>query len=210
MSYEAARKDYVKQKLEEADCLDSPIAMLDAWLQKAHLGIEDANAMTLTTVNQEGYPESRIVLLRKIDERGLVFYTNYESAKGKDISRNPKVGVNFFWPWMERQVRVRGTAVRISEKESAAYFASRPRESQLGAWASLQSEELSTRDHLEQRLREITEKYEGQDVPRPPHWGGFLIKPSYFEFWQGRSSRLHDRIRYQRAEGTWKMSRLFP
>lgn len=210
MSYEAVRKDYLKQKLEETDCLESPVAMLDAWLQEALMGVEDANAMTLTTVNAEGYPESRIVLLRKLDERGLVFYTNYESSKGKDIAQNAKVGVNFFWPWMERQVRVRGTAVRVSEEESDAYFASRPRESQLGAWASMQSEEMSTRDHLEQRLREFTAKFEEQNVPRPPHWGGYLIEPIYFEFWQGRSSRLHDRIRYQRVEGAWKMSRLFP
>ena len=150
------------------------------------------------------------MLIRQLDQEGLVFYTNYDSAKGKDIAIHPKVGVNFFWPWLERQVRVRGIAERLSAEASDAYFNSRPRESQLGAWASIQSEEMTTRDQLDKRLVECTERFKDQDVPRPPHWGGFRIKPQYFEFWQGRSNRLHDRIRYESVEGGWKLSRLFP
>ncbi|NQV52436.1 MAG: pyridoxamine 5'-phosphate oxidase [Flavobacteriales bacterium] len=210
MSYEAVRKDYAKHTLEESDCLSDPIDMLDHWLKEALIEMEDANAMTLTTVSPEGYPESRVVLIRQLDQEGLVFYTNYESAKGKDIASNPKVGVNFFWPWLERQVRVRGTAERISAEASDAYFKSRPRESQLGAWASIQSAKMTARNQLDKQLLECTERFKDQDVPRPPHWGGFRIKPQYFEFWQGRTSRLHDRIKYESVDGGWKLSRLFP
>jgi len=210
MSYEAVRKDYVKHTLEEADCLTDPIEMLDQWLKEALQDSVDANAMTLNTVNAEGFPESRVVLIRQLDHRGLVFYTNYESAKGSEITNNPKVGVNFFWPALERQVRVRGMAKKLSESESDAYFNTRPRESQIGAWASIQSEEMTTRDQLEKRLEEFQSKFEGQEVPRPPHWGGYLIEPNYFEFWQGRASRLHDRIKYEPTSEGWVFKRLFP
>lgn len=210
MSYEAVRKDYVKHTLEEADCKENPIEMLDAWLKIALEESEDANAMTLTTVNAKGEPSSRVVLIRKLDERGIVFYTNYESKKGTDLAENPNVAVNFFWPWLERQVRVQGSVVKLSAEESDAYFDTRPRESQLGAWASAQSDTMTTRDELEKALLVITEKFANKQVPRPPFWGGYLITPAYFEFWQGRANRLHDRIAYSRADNKWQFKRLFP
>lgn len=210
MSYEAVRRDYVKHTLEEKDCLADPIEMLDDWLKEALNESEDANAMTLTSIDESGFPDSRVVLIRKLDERGIVFYTNYESAKGKDIAKDPKVSVNFFWPWLERQVRIKGVAERLSSAESDAYFRSRPRPSQLGAWSSIQSETMHSRDELEKRIEEFTQKFEGQDVPRPPHWGGYIIRPTYFEFWQGRASRLHDRIVYEPVGSGWGFKRLFP
>lgn len=210
MSYEAVRKDYVKHTLEEVDCKENPIEMLDAWLKMALEESEDANAMTLTTVNEHGEPSSRVVLIRKLDARGLIFYTNYNSKKGKDMAENANVAVNFFWPWLERQVRVQGKVTKLSEEESDAYFASRPRESQLGAWASAQSDTMTTRDELEKAMVKITDEFKGKDVPRPPYWGGYLITPGYFEFWQGRASRLHDRIAYSTDGKTWTFRRLFP
>ncbi len=210
MSYEAARKDYVKHVLEESDCLESPIEMLESWLHEAVQETEDANAMTLTTVDAMGRPSSRMVLIRKLDQRGVVFYSNYTSKKSLDINENPNVAVNFFWPWLERQVRVEGTVVRLPEAESDAYFKSRPRESQIGAWASTQSEEMTSRDQLEKRAEEFALRFEGQEVPRPEFWGGFIIQPNMFEFWQGRASRLHDRIKYEPFENRWKFKRLFP
>lgn len=210
MSYEAVRKDYVRHTLEEADCKADPIEMLDAWLKFALEENIDANAMTLTTVGAHQKPSSRVVLIRKLDERGLVFYTNYTSKKAKDLEVNPYVAVNFFWSWLERQVRVEGKVRKLSSDESDAYFASRPRASQLGAWASDQSDTMTTRDQLELALRDITARFEGKDVPRPPYWGGYLIEPDYFEFWQGRASRLHDRIVYTSTDGLWQFRRLFP
>jgi pyridoxamine 5'-phosphate oxidase len=210
MSYEAVRKDYVKHTLEEADCKADPIEMLDDWLKTALEESQDANAMTLTTVDAASRPSSRVVLIRKLDERGLVFYTNYSSKKGADLEVNPEVAVNFFWPWLERQVRVQGRVEKLPVEESDAYFASRPRESQLGAWASDQSDTMTTRDQLERALKDVEERFKDQDVPRPSDWGGYLIKPHYFEFWQGRASRLHDRIVYTSSVGTWTFRRLFP
>lgn len=210
MSYEAVRKDYVKHVLEESDCLDSPIKMLENWLNDALKETEDANAMTLTTVNADGRPSSRVVLIRKLDERGIIFYSNYSSKKATDLNENPNAAVNFFWPWLERQVRVEGTVIRLPEEESDTYFKSRPRESQIGAWASAQSDEMTSRDQLEKRVEEVSLKFEGQDVPRPEFWGGFIIQPNLFEFWQGRASRLHDRIKYEPFENRWKFKRLFP
>lgn len=210
MSYEAVRKDYVKHVLEEADCLDNPIDMLEAWLREALLETEDANAMTLTTVSAEGKPSSRVVLIRKLDQRGIIFYSNYTSKKASDLRQNPNAAVNFFWPWIERQVRVEGTVTKLSAAESDAYFASRPRESQIGAWASSQSDKMTTRDELEKRVEQFTLKFEGSSVPRPEFWGGFILQPNAFEFWQGRASRLHDRIKYEPFENAWKFKRLFP
>jgi pyridoxamine 5'-phosphate oxidase len=210
MSYEAVRKDYVKHTLEEADCKADPIEMLDDWLKIALEESQDANAMTLTTVDAASRPSSRVVLIRKLDERGLVFYTNYSSKKGADLEVNPEVAVNFFWPWLERQVRVQGRVEKLPVEESDAYFASRPRESQLGAWASDQSDTMTTRDQLERALKDVEERFKDQEVPRPSHWGGYLIKPHYFEFWQGRASRLHDRIVYTSSDGAWTFRRLFP
>ncbi|MDA7836957.1 pyridoxamine 5'-phosphate oxidase [Salibacteraceae bacterium] len=210
MSYEAVRKDYVKHVLEESDCLENPIEMLENWLNEALKETQDANAMTLTTVSAEGKPSSRVVLIRKLDERGVIFYSNYSSKKASELKENPNAAVNFFWPWVERQVRVEGTVIKLPEAESDAYFKSRPRESQIGAWASDQSDEMTSRDQLEKRFQEVTQKFENKDVPRPEFWGGYIIQPSLIEFWQGRASRLHDRIKYEPFENRWKFKRLFP
>tara|TARA_B110000046_G_scaffold76114_1_gene84209 strand:+ start:1807 stop:2445 length:639 start_codon:yes stop_codon:yes gene_type:complete len=212
MSYEKARKDYTKHVLLEHDCPSSPAILLDQWLHEAHSNSIDANAMTLSTVGQNGQPSSRIVLLRELTEKGIVFYTNYNSQKGREMAENELVSINFFWPWIERQVRIGGKASKISAFSSDEYFNSRPRESQIGAIASTQSQTLKLRETLENRVTELTSKFEGQDIPRPENWGGYIIEPNYFEFWQGRASRLHDRVRYDQSieDGQWLISRLYP
>ena len=202
--------DFTKGKLEEKDCPRAPHQLLEGWLSAARKDCKDYNAMVISTVSASGRPSSRVVLLRNLDERGVVFFTNYESRKGEELLARPEACLNFFWPEHERQVRIEGAAERISEAESDAYFAARPRESQLGAWASRQSQEISDRRELEQRMEDLRKEYEGRDIPRPPHWGGFLVVPSCYEFWQGRAGRLHDRIVYKRTNGPWNMARLSP
>lgn len=212
MKYKDVRKDYTKHELNLEDCLDDPLEFLHGWLEDALTHSQDANAMCISTVDANGQPSSRIVLIRDIDSEGLSFFTNYHSRKGHQIDQNDKVAINLFWPWSERQVRAEGSIKKLTAAESDAYFASRPRESQIGAWASHQSEELQTREELIKRIEELTKEYEGHDVPRPPHWGGYLIKPTLIEFWQGRASRLHDRIQYTKsaAGADWKKVRLNP
>jgi pyridoxamine 5'-phosphate oxidase len=166
--------------------------------------------MTLATADASGHPSARIVLLKGVSESGFVFYTNYLSRKSKEISENPFASLVFYWPTLERQVRVEGELEKVSSEESDEYFASRARGSQLGAWASLQSQTLPDRKILEDRVRQIIECYEGEDVPRPENWGGFRLKPSLIEFWQGRADRLHDRERYRRKGDQWEVDRLFP
>lgn len=205
------RKDYAKHSLEEQDCPESPIDLLHAWIHEAMESGEEANAMTLSTVNAQGTPSSRIVLIRGLEKEGLTFFTNYASKKGSDIGENPNVAINFFWPWLERQVRIEGKAEKLPREESDRYFASRPRESQIGAWASEQSGVLATRGMLDELIAGVTKRFEGVDVPRPPHWGGYLVRPRYVEFWQGRPNRLHDRIAYSLVTAdTWERHRLFP
>lgn len=210
MSIESVRKDYSKHILVENDCPSNPIDLLNGWLQKALEQSIDANAMVLSTVNENGAPSSRVVLVRRIEDRGLSFFTNYNSHKGREMDNNQQVALNFFWPWLERQVRVEGIVSKLSAQESDEYFASRPKESQIGAWASSQSEAINGRDELEKSLADYTEKFKNSDVPRPEHWGGYLVRPKRIEFWQGRPSRLHDRILYEFEGGAWHLKRLNP
>lgn len=206
-----ARREYQRSVLVEETIADSPYALLDEWLEDAreHAAF-DYNAFVLCTVNTVGQPTSRVVLLRKAEDGGLVFFTNYHSDKGDDIANNPNVSANWYWPSLERQIRVQGVAKKISAADSDAYFASRPRESQIGALASDQSSPV-TREELEQKVVDLTQQYEGQEIKRPDHWGGYQIFPTYFEFWQGRSGRLHDRIVYKEdADAYWYRQRISP
>lgn len=211
-SVKKVRTNYTKHKLEEANLPNNPILLFEAWLQLALDTAVEPNAMMLSTHGLDGFPQSRIVLLREVSMKGLVFFTNYQSNKGKELAKNAKVSATFFWPQQEKQVRIKGVASKISEKESDAYFTSRPRSSQLGAWASHQSQELTSRKDLEKRLEKLDVQYQGKEVPRPAHWGGYCIIPNQFEFWQGRDSRLHDRIVFKEGgePGQWQTQRLNP
>jgi pyridoxamine 5'-phosphate oxidase len=203
------RKSYEKHSLEVEDLKATPHEMLEFWLSEVE-GLHDFNAMVVSSVDASGQPHSRVVLLRGVNEEGLKFYTNYSSHKGQELEQNNKVALNFFWPTVERQVRVEGELYKLSEAESDAYFNSRPRESQIGAWVSPQSSTIESREVLNERFREYTDKFEGHPVPRPAHWGGYIIRPNYFEFWQGRPNRLHDRLTYRLHDGAWKISRMAP
>jgi len=203
------RKSYEKHSLEVEDLKATPHEMLEFWLSEVE-ELHDFNAMVVSSVDASGQPHSRVVLLRGVNEEGLRFYTNYTSNKGQELEQNNKVALNFFWPSVERQVRVEGELHKLSEAESDAYFNSRPRESQIGAWVSPQSSTIESREVLNERFREFTDKFEGHPVPRPENWGGYVIRPMFFEFWQGRPNRLHDRLTYGLQEGTWKISRLAP
>lgn len=203
------RKSYEKHSLELEDLKATPHEMLEFWLSEVE-ELHDFNAMVISSVDASGQPHSRVVLLRGVNEEGLKFYTNYSSHKGQELEQNNKVALNFFWPTVERQVRVEGELYKLSEAESDAYFNSRPRESQIGAWVSPQSSTIDSREVLNERFREFTDKFEGHPVPRPAHWGGYIIRPKYFEFWQGRPNRLHDRLTYKLQDGTWKISRMAP
>jgi len=206
------REEYNRASLTKADVAKEPIAQLRVWLEKARtvegLG---STAMTLATVSGDGRPSARIVLLKSLDERGLAFYTNLESRKGCQLKANPNAALMFWWPALERQVRVEGRVERVAEVEAEAYFSSRPLESRLGAWASPQSQLLENREELEARLEALRLEFDDDDIPLPPHWGGFRVVPDRFEFWQGRQSRLHDRIEYALDErGDWVVTRLAP
>ena len=205
------RTDYNKSQLNEADLVSNPHELFKIWIEDAlSINIIDPNAFVLSTVDALGYPSSRVVLLRDYSENGLVFFTNYDSFKGKNIVTNNVVCMNFFWSSIERQIRVLGIVKRISEAKSDEYFESRPYESKIGAWASKQSEVIASRKVLEEQVEYYKKKFPN-DVPRPKHWGGYIIEPNKFEFWQGRSSRLHDRINYYlEKNGVWKVNRLAP
>jgi pyridoxamine 5'-phosphate oxidase len=206
------RRSYGEIGLRESELNSNPISQFQLWLKEASDNpmVVEANAMVLAT-NSEDQPTTRTVLLKDVTEAGFTFFTNYNSAKSKSIEGNSKVSLLFPWYPMERQVKILGSASRISGTDSDAYFATRPRSSQIGAWASDQSAPLSSREELEKRWAEFATKYpEGSQVPRPPHWGGFLVIPTMIEFWQGRYSRLHDRIRYTRNASTWKLERFYP
>jgi pyridoxamine 5'-phosphate oxidase len=207
-----AVSEYADAALLEADLSPNPFVQLQNWVERAvQTQVPQPYAMTLATATTSGRPSARIVLLRGADERGLTFFTNYESRKSDELTHNPYAAVVFYWPELERQLRVEGRIERVSAEESDAYFWTRPRGSRLGAWASPQSQVISDRKILDIRMKEFVTQYPGEEVPRPPHWGGFRIVPTMFEFWQGRPNRLHDRLRYRKDErGTWIIERLGP
>ena len=205
------RKEYTSAGLTESAADPDPIAQFRRWFDTALAAdLHEPNAMTLATATPEGRPSARIVLLKGFDERGFVFYTSYEGRKSEEIEANPRCALVFYWGELERQVRVEGGVSRIPEEESDEYFGSRPRGSQLGAWASEQSRPVEGRDALEERLRNLEAEYEGREVPRPPFWGGYRVEPEIIEFWQGRENRLHDRLVYRRSGGSWRRERLQP
>lgn len=205
------RREYTRHELSEDSVLANPFEQFDAWFHEAvESQVPEPNAMSISTVDAQGRPSSRIVLLKGFDQKGLVFYTNYESRKAREIENNPRVSLLFFWPELERQVRVQGEAEKISKTESMKYFFSRPVSSRIGAWASAQSAVIEGRYVLEKRMQELKKKWNGEEVPYPSFWGGFRIKPELFEFWQGRVSRLHDRIEFVRDGEAWSHRRLSP
>jgi pyridoxamine 5'-phosphate oxidase len=206
------RKEYTRAGLKEAVASSDPVAQFRRWFDEAlAAGLHEPNAMTLASATPDGRPSARVVLLKGFDERGFVFYTNYEGRKSGELEANPRCALVFYWGELERQVRVEGRASRVPEEESDQYFGSRPRGSRLGAWASEQSRPVESRDALEERLRGLEAEYEGREVPRPPFWGGYRVEPEIIEFWQGRENRLHDRLVYRRSEGGgWRRERLQP
>ena len=205
------RSDYTYGTLSEQEADPNPFRQLERWLAEAlETHLYEPHGMTLSTVGENGRPSSRVVLLRGLDERGLVFFSNYHSRKGRELEANPWACLNFWWPPLERQVRVEGQVEQVEPQLSDEYFASRPYDSQIGAAASPQSEVIASREVLEQRIAELKARYP-ETVPRPAHWGGYRLKPDTFEFWQGRPSRLHDRLVYRRQpDGVWKIQRLAP
>ena len=211
MDASSLRKEYTSAGLDRADLDPDPIVQFHGWFEKVvDADLHEPNAMTLATATRDGRPSARVVLLKGYDERGFVFYTNYEGRKAGELEANPTCALLFYWGALERQVRIEGRASRLSGEESDAYFSSRPRGSRLGAWASQQSLPVEDRSVLEQRVRELEAEYEGREIPRPPFWGGYRVEPEVIEFWQGRESRLHDRLVYHRYRGGWEIERLQP
>ncbi|MBA4744623.1 MAG: pyridoxamine 5'-phosphate oxidase [Muricauda sp.] len=207
------RKTYEKSELTEASIKENPLEQFQKWFYEveASEGVDEPNAMTISTIGLDGFPKSRVVLMKKFTFEGFIFYSNYQSEKGRAIAANPSVCLSFFWPNMERQVIIKGTAEKIAENLSDGYFESRPHGSKLGAIVSDQSKVVPSREYLEDKLKQLEQKYESKEVPRPEHWGGYLVRPISMEFWQGRPNRLHDRIRYSLQEDfDWKIERLAP
>ena len=205
------RQEYRSAQLTEKDVDLDPMVQFGKWFKDAlDALLYEPNVMTLATADRFGKPTARIVLLKGYDENGFVFYTNYESKKGQDIVENPQAALVFFWPELERQVRIEGVVSKVDAQTSADYFHSRPAGSQIGAMASPQSKVLQSRESLEEQVAELTRAYEGKEIPHPLHWGGYLVEPAHLEFWQGRPSRLHDRIVYDLVDGSWIINRLAP
>lgn len=207
------RQDYSRQTLLETNADANPFLQFQHWFAQAlNSQVIEPNAMTLATITTDGKPAARIVLLKDFDERGFVFYTNFQSRKGQELAQTPAAALVFWWGELERQVRIEGAITLVSEAEADAYFQSRPRGSQLGAWVSHQSQVIGNRSVLEDRLEQLEQEYGDRPIPRPPHWGGYRLSPTYFEFWQGRSNRLHDRLCYRHATAAniWQIERLSP
>ncbi|WP_435415649.1 pyridoxamine 5'-phosphate oxidase [Polaribacter aestuariivivens] len=207
------RKSYEKQELLESNCPENPMELFQTWFRNADESdaVEETNAMTVATIGKDGFPKSRVVLLKKFTWEGFIFYTNYTSEKGKAIADNNNICLSFFWPVLEQQIIIKGKAEKQAENLSDGYFESRPDGSKLGAWASNQSNVVASRDELDATLKNFEKKFENNEIPRPKHWGGYLVKPISIEFWQGRPNRMHDRIRYSlQKDFSWKLERLAP
>lgn len=207
------RKVYQKKELLESNIPENPMELFQQWYfeVEASGAVEEANTMNVSTLELDGFPKSRIVLLKRFTWEGFVFYTNYNSAKGQAIAKNPKIGLSFFWYQLERQIIIKGIAEKLPDNLSDGYFESRPDGSKLGSWASDQSKEVPSRDYLDHRLKEFEKQFEGKEITRPNFWGGYIVKPISMEFWQGRPNRMHDRILYTLQENfDWKISRLAP
>lgn len=207
------RKNYQKSELIESDVPNNPFLLFKEWFEmaKEHPKIEEANAMSIATLGSDGFPKNRIVLLKEILDNGFVFYTNYESEKSKAIKNYQKGCLHFFWPALEKQIIIKVTISKVSKEHSENYFKKRPRESQLGAWASEQSSQIASREQLEFKLKTVRERFENTSkIPKPEFWGGFICKPYSFEFWQGRPNRLHDRLLFEQVDSIWEMKRLQP
>lgn len=205
------REEYSKSSLDESDVNKNPFRQFEQWMNEAITSqVPEPNAMTLATVDGSGKPHARVVLLKGLEDGGLVFYTNYASAKGRELAQNPHASLNFLWLELERQVRIEGKVQKLSREESEAYFKQRPHESQLGALVSNQTAEVPNREFLEQSFSKVKQQYANKPVPMPETWGGYKLTPELFEFWQGRHSRLHDRIKYEGSGSHWKIKRLAP
>ncbi len=207
------RKSYQKRELLENNCPKDPMELFQTWFLNADRSetVEETNAMTISSIGIDGYPKSRIVLLKKYTREGFIFYTNYNSEKGKAISNNNNICLSFFWSGLEQQIIIKGEATILPENLSDGYFESRPDGSKLGAWASNQSQVVSSKEELDVNLSSFEKKFKGEEIPRPKHWGGYLVKPISIEFWQGRPNRMHDRIRYSlQKDFSWKLERLSP
>ncbi|NQU85375.1 MAG: pyridoxamine 5'-phosphate oxidase [Mariniphaga sp.] len=211
MNIHSLRKEYLAGTLSEDQLQKDPLILFKKWFDEVLASeMNETNAMNLSTIGTDGYPETRIVLLKSIEPKGLSFFTNYNSRKAEAMDKNRNVSLTFFWPQFQRQVRIKGTVSKVQEKISDEYFATRPYESNLGAWASNQSEVIISREELENSFNYFKEKFKDGEIPRPPHWGGYIVKPISIEFWQGRENRLHDRFLYEKIKNNWKIKRLAP